>query len=83
MRLEDYYSRVTCPILMLPEEELLTNERELACMHALQGLAKEARIVPVPGWQHPYGWLIDAEAMCVTLREFLDQCDQSSLPEGK
>ena len=83
MRLEEYYSWVTCPILMLPEEELLTNEREIACMHALQGLAKEARIVPVQGWQHPYGWLIDPYAMCMTLREFLGQCEQGLLAEFK
>ena len=33
---EDYYRKVKCPILMLPGEEELENEREMAVMKGLR-----------------------------------------------
>jgi len=62
-RFEDYYRRVKCPILMLPGEEELENEREKVVMNALRELAEQAEIVEVSGWLHPYGWLLDPEGV--------------------
>lgn len=70
-RFEDYYSRVTCPLLMLPDADVLENERETAVMQALQALAPQAEIADVPGWNHPYGWLLDPDSACQVILEFL------------
>ena len=70
-RLEDYYARVKCPLLMLPDADLLANEREKAVMKRLSKLAPQAKVVEVSGWDHPYGWLIDPEGVCKAILDFL------------
>jgi pimeloyl-ACP methyl ester carboxylesterase len=70
-RLEDYYPRVSCPLLMLPGEDVFENEREKDAMYALSHLAPNARVVTVTGWQHPYGWLLDPQAACQAVLKFL------------
>ena len=70
-RLEEYYRRVQCPLLMVAEEEA-ESERETAVMHALRDLAARAQIVHVAGWDHPYGWLLDPDNVCQTVRTFID-----------
>ncbi len=70
-RFEDYYSQVRCPLLMLPGEDLLENEREKAAMEGLGELAEQAQIAHVSGWDHPYGWLLDPEGACTAILKFL------------
>ncbi|MDJ0754549.1 MAG: alpha/beta hydrolase [Ardenticatenaceae bacterium] len=72
-RLEDYYKKVTCPILMVREDEEPENERELIAMQRLRDLAREAKIVPVDDWMHPYGWLLDPAGICRVIIKFLTQ----------
>lgn len=69
-RFEEYYKKVTCPILMLREEEI-EDEREKAAMQGLCQLAEHAQIVEVSGWVHPYGWLIDPKNVSEALLKFL------------
>jgi len=70
-RFEDYYKRVKCPILMLPDKNLLPSEK--IAMEKLSQLARQVKIVYVPGWTHPYGWLLDPEEMSKTVLEFLSE----------
>jgi 2-succinyl-6-hydroxy-2,4-cyclohexadiene-1-carboxylate synthase len=70
-RLEDYYAKLKCPVLMLPGEDLLQNERDRAAMEGLSKLARRAQVIEVKGWDHPYGWLMDPGAVCKTIFEFL------------
>ncbi len=70
-RFEDYYRRVQCPVLMLPGEEELQDERIKSAMEGLCKLAENGKIVAVPGWEHPYGWLLDADEMCQVILRFL------------
>lgn len=70
-RFEDYYSKVTCPLLLLPGEDLLVNPREKAALLGLGALASHADIVEVAGWVHPYGWLLDPEGACKAILKFL------------
>jgi hypothetical protein len=58
-RFEDYYRQVKCPVLMLPGEEELLNERIRIAMKELSGLSPGAKIEIIPGWVHPYGWLLN------------------------
>lgn len=70
-RFENYYSRVQCPLLMVTG-----SENEPAETHAMQGLcelAPKGKLVVVPGWMHPYGWLLHPETMCQTVLEFLSE----------
>jgi hypothetical protein len=69
-RLEDYYKKVTCPLLMVPGEDVFEEEGEKAAMQGLCGLAAQAQIVKVIGWEHPYGWLIKPEGMCQAILKF-------------
>ncbi len=71
-RFEDYYQNVKCPILMLPDEGIFANRREKAAMEGLRELAAHARIAAVPGWVHPFGWLLDPAAGSKAVLEFLD-----------
>lgn len=70
-RFEDYYARVKCPLLMLPDQDVMENARELAAMRALAALAHQAEIVEVAGWDHPYGWLLDPEPVSQATLAFL------------
>ena len=69
-RFEDYYQKVQCPVLMLPGEDVLENEREKVAMQGLCELTAQGKIIYIPGWVHPYGWLLDPEAVCQTIRKF-------------
>jgi pimeloyl-ACP methyl ester carboxylesterase len=71
-RLEDYYQKVKCPLLMLPGEDVFENEREKAALEGLKDLAELAHVVAVKGWVHPYGWLLDPEGVCKAILKFLD-----------
>lgn len=70
-RFEDYYPRVQCPILMLPGEADWQDERARAAMQGLCQLAGKGKIVAVPGWVHPYGWLLDPDEMSRVVLKFL------------
>ena len=70
-RFEDYYPRVQCPVLMLADEGDEKNERMMKAIRGLCGLAPRGRVAIVPGWIHPYGWLLDPDRMCTTVLEFL------------
>lgn len=72
-RFEEYYRRVTCPLLMLPEPDDARNPRTRALMEGLRSLAKQARIVDVEGWIHPYGWLVNPDSMCRAALDFLGE----------
>jgi len=71
-RIEDYYKKVKCPLLMLPGEEALKNEREKAVMEGLRDLTAQGQIVAVSGWDHPYGWLLKPEEVSQVILKFLD-----------
>lgn len=70
-RFEDYYPRVTCPILMLADRDL-DDARERAAMEGLRDLAPRAEIAEVEGWAHPYCWLLDPAPAIQALLRFLD-----------
>jgi 2-succinyl-6-hydroxy-2,4-cyclohexadiene-1-carboxylate synthase len=72
-RFEDYYRTVQCPILMLPGEDVLEDERERAAIQGLRDLAPQAEIVEVSGWDHPYGWLLDPEGVSQAILYFLSE----------
>jgi 2-succinyl-6-hydroxy-2,4-cyclohexadiene-1-carboxylate synthase len=70
-RVEDYYRRVACPLLMLPDAEEFEQAPARAVMEGLRALAARAEIVPVSGWVHPYGWLLDPAGACQAILKFL------------
>jgi pimeloyl-ACP methyl ester carboxylesterase len=70
-RFEDYYKKVKCPVLMLPGEEELRNERIKTAMKGLCELVPQGKIVEVANWVHPYGWLLNPREMCKTILDFL------------
>jgi len=72
-RFEDYYRKITCPLLMLPESDDLSKEHLKAAMEGLRSLAARATIMDVGGWVHPYGWLLNPWNMCRAVRRFLDR----------
>jgi len=70
-RFEDYYKKVECPLLMVPGEDVYKNRREKTAMRGLKNLAAQAQILSVSGWEHPYGWLISPEEICLSIMPFL------------
>jgi pimeloyl-ACP methyl ester carboxylesterase len=69
-RFEEYYRKVKCPLLMLTGDDT-DDEREEAAMQGLCELAVQGEIARVSGWDHPYVWLLEPEAACRAIREFL------------
>ncbi|MCA9961945.1 MAG: alpha/beta hydrolase [Anaerolineales bacterium] len=70
-RFEDYYPKVTCPVLMLAEKDL-DDEREKAAIHGLCALTAQGQIAEIDGWAHPYCWLLDPDGACQAILRFLD-----------
>jgi len=68
-RFEDYYPKVQCPLLILLGE--LENPREMAAIESLCALAAQGQITVLPGWEHPYGWLLDPQPACQAVLKFL------------
>ena len=82
-RFEDYYKKVKCPLLMLPGEEVLENEREKAAMKGLRELADQGEIVEVSGWVHPYGWLLNPEEVSKAILKFLGDTKTTQAKRGR
>jgi pimeloyl-ACP methyl ester carboxylesterase len=68
-RFEDYYRRIQYPVLMLSGDE--NNPEEMRPMQGLCQLMPRGKTVTVPGWIHPYGWLIDPDNTCRVVQSFL------------
>jgi 2-succinyl-6-hydroxy-2,4-cyclohexadiene-1-carboxylate synthase len=72
-RFENYYPRVQCPLLMVTGSE--NEPAETRAMQGLCHLTRRGKIVTVPGWMHPYDWLLDPEAMSKTVLDFITEVD--------
>jgi len=72
-RFEEYYKRVKCPLLMLPDEGMLENERAKEVMTGLRDLSVQGQIAEISGWVHPYGWLLGADKMSERILSFLEE----------
>jgi 2-succinyl-6-hydroxy-2,4-cyclohexadiene-1-carboxylate synthase len=72
-RLEDYYSKLQCPVLMLPDTYPGQDDREKEIMHAMFEMVGKGKIVAVPEWVHPFGWMITPEAVSQVILEFLSE----------
>lgn len=70
---EDYYKRVKCPILMLPNTYPGQDEREKEVMDGLFKLVEHGKIVAVPEWVHPFGWMLTPESVSRAVLEFLTE----------
>lgn len=72
---EDYYPKVQCPVLMVTGDDPEISPRERAATLAMSKLAPHSRLVVVPGWDHPYGWLKTPTAMSATVMDFIQALD--------
>jgi 2-succinyl-6-hydroxy-2,4-cyclohexadiene-1-carboxylate synthase len=70
-RFEDYYSKVNCPLLMLAEKDS-EDAREKAAMLGLKELAKQAEIVEIMDWAHPYMWFLEPKEAIDAILRFLN-----------
>ena len=58
----EYYARVQCPVLLLPDTYPGQDEKEVDIMQRLFALIRDGRIVYVPEWVHPFGWMLTPES---------------------
>lgn len=70
-RFEDYYRKVSCPVLMLPDTYPGQSAREKEIMEGLLKLVKKGEIVAVPEWNHPYGWMLTPKEVSQVVLDFL------------
>jgi pimeloyl-ACP methyl ester carboxylesterase len=70
-RFEDYYAKVKCSVLMLPDEIPGMDEKEKAAMEGFFALAGKGKIVYVPGLVHPFGWMLTPDEISKAVLEFL------------
>lgn len=74
-RIEDYYRRVQCPVLMLPDTYPGQSEREKEIMQGLFEIVGQGKIVAVPEWVHPFGWMLTPESISRAVLDFLAGVD--------
>jgi len=74
-RFENYYARVQCPLLMVTGSE--NDPAETSAMQGLCQLARDGKLVVIPDWMHPYGWLFQPEAICQTVLAFIAKVDDA------
>jgi 2-succinyl-6-hydroxy-2,4-cyclohexadiene-1-carboxylate synthase len=67
---EDYYRRVKCPVLILLGDDEWQSEETKVVLKNLLDLTPGGKIAAVPGWVHPYGWMIDPEGISKTITTF-------------
>lgn len=72
-RFEDYYQRVKCPLMILPDAEDWQDERKRTIMEGFRDLCPGARITLVPEWSHPYGWMITPEGASKAVAAFITE----------
>jgi 2-succinyl-6-hydroxy-2,4-cyclohexadiene-1-carboxylate synthase len=72
-RFEDYYKKIKCPVLMLPDTVHGLDQREKAAMEGMYKLVDRGKIVEVPRWIHPYGWMITPKEVSKAVWEFFDE----------
>ena len=70
-RFEEYYRRVKCPVLMVTGDEEPENPLEKSAVLRMSELSADGMLAVLPGWNHPYGWLLDPDAMVKVVLEFL------------
>lgn len=70
---EAYYPRVKCPLLMLPDTYPGQDDREKEVMQGLFDLASGGKIVTIPEWVHPFGWMLDPEGGSKAVLAFLEE----------
>jgi len=73
-RFEEYYPKVKCPILMLMNKEL-EEGREKEVILGLKDLAVNAEIGEIPGWEHPYLWMLDPDKVCNEIKLWLGRSE--------
>jgi len=67
---QNYYSRVTCPVMIITSDDEYNNELNRNAMHGLINQAEKGRISVIPGWSHPYGWMGDPSLVCECILNF-------------
>jgi 2-succinyl-6-hydroxy-2,4-cyclohexadiene-1-carboxylate synthase len=72
-RFEDYYARITCPILMLPDAEDAADATLWGIMTRLSQLCRHCEIARVPGAIHPFGWILDPAPMAQAVLGFFNR----------
>ncbi len=70
-RFEEYYGRIRCPVLFLPSADDSQDPRAKAVLRGLAQRVCRTKIIEIPGWIHPYGWLLDPEGASRAVLEFL------------
>ena len=70
-RFEEYYRRVECPVLMVTDDEEPENKLETKAIEKMSKLPSNGRLAVVHGWDHPYGWMLDPDAMVQVVLGFL------------
>ena len=72
LHFEDYYGRIKCPVMLLPDDGDMGNPKLKAAVEGQISFAENGRLTVAEGWMHPYGWLLEPEPMVKRIRAFLE-----------
>ena len=76
LHVEEDWSRVCCPVLMLPDEDVQGDTTAFDIVKRLSALPQgPCEILVVPGSDHPFSWMRIPEAMADATLSFLRQVD--------
>ncbi|MEO3946339.1 alpha/beta hydrolase [Gorillibacterium sp. CAU 1737] len=71
VKFEDYYKKITCPILFLPSEEERNDERVKTSFAAFTRLLDSFEVEPIPNSIHAYVWMQLPHAAGEAVKKFI------------
>jgi pimeloyl-ACP methyl ester carboxylesterase len=72
-RFEDYYRRVTCPMIVLTGVSHDEAPEAFQIMTRLCALSRRCELIHAPGAMHPFEWMLNPEPMARAVLEFHKQ----------
>lgn len=73
VRFDEYYKKVSCPILFLPSEEESQNEKIMDSMNFFASLVKSHDIVQIKDSLHAFVWMQQPQIAGEVVKRFIDK----------
>ncbi|RIX51441.1 alpha/beta hydrolase [Paenibacillus nanensis] len=79
LRFEDYYKRVSCPVLFLPSEDEWANEKIRASIKEFGSLVPSYEIGHLPGAMHAFVWMQMPKEAGGMAKAFIDKTEKAAI----
>ncbi|MHA1910097.1 MAG: alpha/beta fold hydrolase [Candidatus Kariarchaeaceae archaeon] len=74
--LEDYYKRITCPVLIFPEDDDIAKPTVQAAIKQFTSYVPHSKVVHIEGSAHAYNAVIHTERYSQEILQFIDELNE-------